>query len=59
MTVAQAERASVNPFDLTKVWSHSEFPLLEVGRMVLNRNPENYFSEVRRKFALRGCGFGD
>lgn len=48
MTFKQAESASFNPFDVTKVWSHSEFPLLEVGRMVLDRNPENYFAEVEQ-----------
>ncbi|QUS35081.1 catalase [Falsirhodobacter algicola] len=32
-----------NPFDLTKVWPHSDYPLIEVGEMELNRNPENYF----------------
>ena len=38
-----------NPFDLTKVWYHKDFPLIEVGVMELNRNPENYFA---------GCGAG-
>jgi catalase len=35
-----------NPFDLTKVWPHADYPLIEVGTMELNRNPENYFQEV-------------
>jgi len=35
-----------NPFDLTKVWPHGDYPLIEVGVMELNRNPENYFQEV-------------
>ena len=48
MTFKQAESASFNPFDVTKVWSHAEFPLVEVGRMVLDRNPENYFAEVEQ-----------
>jgi catalase len=48
MTYAQAASAKTNPFDLTKVWSHKEFPLIEIGRMVLNRNPENYFAEVEQ-----------
>lgn len=48
MTFEQAERSRFNPFDLTKVWSHKEFPLIEVGRMVLNRNPANYFAEVEQ-----------
>lgn len=48
MTFQQAESVSFNPFDVTKVWNHSDFPLLEVGRMVLNRNPVNYFAEVEQ-----------
>ncbi|HOE28282.1 MAG TPA: catalase, partial [bacterium] len=37
-----------NPFDLTKVWFHKDYPLKEVGVMELNRNPENYFAEVEQ-----------
>ena len=37
-----------NPFDLTKVWPHKDHPLIEVGVMELNRNPENYFAEVEQ-----------
>jgi catalase len=37
-----------NPFDLTKVWPHGDYPLIRVGRMVLDRNPENYFAEVEQ-----------
>jgi catalase len=37
-----------NPFDLTKVWSHKDYPLIEVGVMELNRNPANYFAEVEQ-----------
>lgn len=48
MTFAQAERAPFNPFDVTKVWPHSSYPLIEVGRLTLNRNPENYFAEVEQ-----------
>ncbi|CAM9137686.1 unnamed protein product [Chrysoparadoxa australica] len=48
MTYAEAERSQMNPFDLTKIWSHKDYPLIEVGRMVLNRNPENYFAEVEQ-----------
>lgn len=48
MTEAQAERTSFNPFDLTKVWPHGEYPLIDVGVMELNRNPENYFAEVEQ-----------
>lgn len=48
MTQAQAEDFRWNPFDLTKVWPHGDFPLIEVGRMELNRNPENYHNEVEQ-----------
>jgi catalase len=48
MTESQAEKTSYNPFDLTKVWPHAEFPLIEVGIMELNKNPENYFAEVEQ-----------
>lgn len=48
MTQAQAETFRWNPFDLTKVWPHKEFPLIEVGVMELNRNPENYFADVEQ-----------
>jgi len=37
-----------NPFDLTKVWPHGDYPEIDVGRMVLDRNPENYFAEVEQ-----------
>ncbi|HEV7805116.1 MAG TPA: catalase [Solirubrobacteraceae bacterium] len=37
-----------NPFDLTKVWPHGDYPLITVGRMVLDRNPTNYFAEVEQ-----------
>ena len=46
MTEEQAKTFRWNPFDLTKIWPHSEFPLTEVGVLELNRNPENYFAEV-------------
>lgn len=48
MTEAQAEELSYDPFDLTKVWPHQDFPLIEVGTLELNRNPENYFAEVEQ-----------
>ena len=38
----------INPFDLTKVWPHKDYPLIEVGTLELNRNPENYFAEVEQ-----------
>ncbi|MFD2114694.1 catalase KatA [Paenibacillus yanchengensis] len=37
-----------DPFDVTKVWSQKDYPLIEVGRMVLNSNPTNYFAEVEQ-----------
>ncbi len=43
-----AEKTPYNPFDLTKVWPHKDYPLIEVGMMELNRNPENYFAEVEQ-----------
>ena len=46
MPETDAEKTSYNSFDLTKVWPHSEYPLIEVGVMELNRNPDNYFAEV-------------
>ena len=38
----------LNPFDLTKVWPHGDYPLIEIGKMVLDRNPDNYFAEVEQ-----------
>ena len=62
MTEEKAKEMPYNPFDLTKVWYHSEFPLIEVGVMELNRNPENYFQDVEQAaFApstiIPGIGF--
>lgn len=48
MTEEQAANYKENPFDITKVWSHKEFPLMEVGVLELNRNPENYFADVEQ-----------
>jgi catalase len=48
MPEAEAENYRWNPFDLTKVWPHADYPLIEVGVMELNRNPENYFAEVEQ-----------
>ncbi len=48
MTQKQADEFRWNPFDLTKVWPHAEFPLIEVGVLELNRNPENYHAEVEQ-----------
>lgn len=46
MTEAEADKAPFNPFDLTKVWPHKDYPLIDVGTLELNRNPDNYFAEV-------------
>ena len=48
MPEKDAEIYHINPFDLTKVWPHGDYPLHEVGELVLNRNPENYFAEVEQ-----------
>ncbi|KAJ1872365.1 catalase A [Coemansia sp. RSA 990] len=48
MTEEEALKYKYNPFDVTKTVSQKDFPLHEVGRMVLNRNPENYFAEVEQ-----------
>jgi catalase len=48
MPETEAENYRWNPFDLTKVWPHADYPLIEVGEMELNRNPENYFAEVEQ-----------
>nr|CAH7735340.1 unnamed protein product [Callosobruchus chinensis] len=48
MTPEQAKEQNFNPFDITKVWPHSRFPLQPVGRLVLNRNPSNHFSDIEQ-----------
>ncbi len=48
MTEEQANNHKENPFDISKVWSHKEYPLIPVGVMELNRNPENYFADVEQ-----------
>ncbi|MFH1626406.1 MAG: catalase [Pseudomonadota bacterium] len=48
MTPEQANEYRFDPFDITKVWPHGDFPPITIGRMVLNRNPENYFAEVEQ-----------
>ena len=48
MTEEEAANTPYNSFGLTKIWPHSEFPLIEIGTMKLNRNPENYFAEVEQ-----------
>ncbi|KAF3179692.1 hypothetical protein TWF788_006996 [Orbilia oligospora] len=48
MTPAQAETYRWNIFDMTKVWPHSDFPLIPVGKLTLNKNPGNYFAEIEQ-----------
>lgn len=48
MSEKDAAKASFNPFDLTRVWPHGDYPLIEVGVMELNRNPANYFADVEQ-----------
>jgi len=48
MPEADAAKVPYHPFDLTKVWPHKDYPLMEVGVMELNRNPENYFADVEQ-----------
>lgn len=48
MPEKDAPNYKVNPFDLTKVWSHKDYPLIEVGILELNKNPQNYFAEVEQ-----------
>ncbi len=48
MPETDASKCPFNPFDLTKVWSHKDYPLIDVGVLELNRNPENYFAEVEQ-----------
>ncbi len=46
MTEEEAHNAAFNPFDLTKVWPHRDYPCLDIGIMELNRNPQNYFAQI-------------
>jgi catalase len=48
MPEADADKTPYNPFDLTKVWPHGDYPLIDVGVLELNRNPEHYFAEVEQ-----------
>ena len=48
MPEKDAKRTSYNPFDLTKVWPHAEYPLIDVGVLELNRNLDNYFAEIEQ-----------
>src|SRR5690606_26844704 len=48
MPYEEAKTYRINPFDLTKVWSHSDYPLIKVGTMTLNHNPDNFFAEIEQ-----------
>jgi catalase len=48
MPAAAAANYRFNPFDLTKVWPYKDYPLIPIGKLVLDRNPENYFAEVEQ-----------
>jgi catalase len=62
MPYAEAKDYRYNPFDLTKIWSHADYPLIHVGRMTLKENPENFFAQIdQASFApsniVPGIGF--
>jgi len=48
MTPEQARVYSFDVFDITKVWTHGDIKPIKVGKLVLNRNPVNYFAEVEQ-----------
>jgi catalase len=48
MPEADAEKTAYNPFDLTKVWPHADYPPIDIGVLELNRNAENYFAEIEQ-----------
>ncbi|WDO12762.1 catalase [Flavobacterium sp. WW92] len=48
MTEAESRTYHINPFDLTKVWPHGDYPLIDVGVIELNKNPDNYFQDVEQ-----------
>ena len=48
MTAEQGKDYRFDIFDITKVWPHADFPLIEIEKMVLNKNPDNYFAEVEQ-----------
>ncbi|GAA4904613.1 catalase [Stackebrandtia albiflava] len=48
MPYADAAGYRFNPFDLTKVWPHGDYPLIKVGKLTLNRNPENFFAQIEQ-----------
>jgi len=48
MPFEDAKSYRYNPFDLTKIWPHADYPLIKVGEFELNRNPDNYFAEIEQ-----------
>ena len=48
MSEEEAKKCSFNPFDLTKVWPHGDYPMIKVGTMTLNENPKSYFQQVEQ-----------
>jgi catalase len=48
MPLADAETYRYDPFDVTRVWRHQDYPLIPIGRLVLDRNPENFFAEIEQ-----------
>ncbi|GFF98093.1 catalase [Aspergillus udagawae] len=48
MSAEEAENYRWNIFDMTKVWPHKDFPLQQIGRLTLNRNPRNYFADIEQ-----------
>ncbi|MFD9667867.1 catalase [Rhodococcus sp. NPDC059968] len=48
MPFEDAKTYRFNPFDLTKVWPHTDYPLIDVGRMTLDRNPTDYHSQIEQ-----------
>jgi len=48
MSEDESKNCNFNPFDLTKVWPHKDYPMIDVGVIELNKNPENYFSDVEQ-----------
>ena len=62
MPEADAEKTAYNPFDLTKVWPHADYPPIDVGIVELNRNADNYFAQIEQvafspSNAVPGIGF--
>jgi catalase len=48
MPFQEAADYRFNPFDLTKVWPHGDYPLITIGRFTLDRNPQDYFAEIEQ-----------